>query len=301
VLPLKTECNKLVILAGGISSRMKQSKSSLPANADLVRQVENFTKGMIGVGDNGRPLMDYLLFNARQSGIDDVVIVVGEHDGSIRQHYGLHEGNNHFHGLRISYAIQRIPEGRNKPGGTADALLQAFRVRQEWKSDSALVCNSDNLYSSHAMSLLVRDDSANALIAYDRDGLQFDQHRIAAFGVVRTGDDSCVKEIVEKPSLKEIDGFRGSDGILRVSMNIFKLHYDTVLPFLEECPEDPDRKEKELPVALNIMVQRIPGTIKAIPLREHVPDLTYRDDIETLREYLANHVGVPEWGRRDIN
>ena len=144
--------------------------------------------------------------------------------------------------MRLSYAIQRIPEGRTKPGGTADALLQAFQAQREWKSDSVLVCNSDNLYSSHAISLLVRDDYDNALIAYDRDGLEFDQNRIAAFGVLRIGEDGCVKEVIEKPSLKEIEDLRGSDGSIRVSMNIFKLHYGAALPFLEACPEDPIRK-----------------------------------------------------------
>ena len=146
------------------------------------------------------------------------------------------------------------------------------------------------------MSLLVLDGSENALIAYDRDGLEFEQNRIAAFGVVRIGGDGFVKEVIEKPLPEEMEQVRGTDGVVRVSMNIFKLYYGTTLSFLEACPEDPIRKEKELPVALNSMVRKYPATMRAIPLREHVPDLTYKNDIETVREYLAKHGAVLEWG-----
>jgi hypothetical protein len=60
---------KLVILAGGISSRMKRKPvktetldPKLEADADLK------SKSMIGVGEGYRPFLDYLLYNAKQAG-----------------------------------------------------------------------------------------------------------------------------------------------------------------------------------------------------------------------------------------
>ena len=41
----------------------------------LIRDAEVKAKSMIGVGRKGRPFLDYLLFNARQAGYGDVLIV----------------------------------------------------------------------------------------------------------------------------------------------------------------------------------------------------------------------------------
>ena len=78
-------------------------------------------------------------------------------------------------------------------------------------------------------------------------------------------------------------------------MNIFLLPYDTILPFVEACPLHPVRKEKELVKAISMMAERYPTTLKAIPHREHVPDLTYKDDIPSVKEYLERHYASLAW------
>jgi hypothetical protein len=78
-------------------------------------------------------------------------------------------------------------------------------------------------------------------------------------------------------------------------MNVFLLSYDRVLPFLESCPLHPVRKEKELVKALSMMAGSSPRAMKAIPLHEHVPDLTYKDDIPSVRAYLETHYGTLSW------
>jgi glucose-1-phosphate thymidylyltransferase len=283
---------RLVVLAGGMSSRMRNSSAS-GGNAapELYRQAGERTKSMIGLGAEGRPFLDYLLFNAKAAGLRDLVIVIGERDYSTRSRYGEKERENEFHGLRISYAIQRIPEGKSKPPGTADALLTALRLRSDWKGTSFLSCNSDNLYSVQAFRLLASFEGPGAMIDYDREHLKFPEERIAQFGITRKNEKGYVVELVEKPGQDDLIALRGTDGTLRVSMNIFRLRYDIVVPFLERCPEDPVRKEKELPVALNLMVQSIPDALKAIPLGEHVPDLTFKEDIHAMQEFLT-HSGI---------
>ena len=104
-----------------------------------------------------------------------------------------------------------------------------------------------------------------------------------------------MEEIVEKPRFEELEGLKDQDGKLRVSMNIFLLSYDRVLPFLESCPLHPVRKEKELVKALSMMASGSPRALKAIPLFEHVPDLTYKDDIPSVRAYLETHFSTLSW------
>jgi len=291
---LNTE--RLVVLAGGMSSRMRKSmETGDNASPDLYRQADERTKSMIGLGAGGRPFLDYLLFNAKTAGLRDLVIVIGEQDRSTRSRYGGKERDNEFHGLRISYAVQRIPAGRTKPLGTADALLTALRLRSDWRGTSFLVCNSDNLYSVEAFRLLASFDGPGAMIDYDREHLQFSQGRIAQFGITRKNENGYVTELVEKPRPEDLSRFRGTDGTLRVSMNIFRLQYDIVVPFLEQCPEDPVRKEKELPVALNRMVQGIPDALKAIPMEEHVPDLTFKEDIHAMQDFLQHSGMTLNW------
>jgi glucose-1-phosphate adenylyltransferase len=284
-----------VILAAGISSRMKSPPIDARLDPELVKQAEERTKGMISVGEGGRPFLDYLLSNMKQAGIDDVVIIVGEKDEVLRGYYGLKDRDNPFHGLRISYAIQRIPEGRKKPLGTSDALMQALLVRPDWKGGDFIVCNSDNLYSVRVFTMLLDCDAPNSLIDYDRSGLEFAETRIAQFGITKKDKDGYLLEIVEKPPLEELERLRSADGSLRVSMNIFRLNYDMIFNPLRDCPESPVRHEKELVTAVTAMVKLHPRTLKALPLKEHVPDLTYKDDIAVTSEYLRKHYSTLDW------
>ncbi len=52
---------KLLIMAGGMSSRMKKADDNAALDATLVAQANTLPKGMIGVGKDGRPFMDYLI------------------------------------------------------------------------------------------------------------------------------------------------------------------------------------------------------------------------------------------------
>ncbi len=285
---------RIVILAGGISSRMKLP-GTLDLDPDLLQQAEERSKGMIGVGAGGRPFLDYLLYNIRQAGISDVLIVIGEHDENLKSYYGPRDCGNEFHSLRISYALQKIPPGRRKPLGTADALLQALLAQPDWEQGDFIVCNSDNLYSVKAFTLLLDCEIPNSLIDYDRAGLEFEERRIARFGITRKDEAGYLVEIVEKPALDQLEELRGRDGGLRVSMNIFRLDYKMILPFLMSCPEHPVRQEKELVSAVTNMVKAYPRSLKALPLKEHVPDLTFKDDISLVQEYLKTRYGELSW------
>jgi glucose-1-phosphate thymidylyltransferase len=283
-----------VILAGGISSRMKKpSDAGDGIDTRLIEDADNKAKSMIGVGDNYRPFLDYLLFNSRESGYQEIVIVIGEKDYSIKSYYGKEESNNDFYGLNISYVVQKIPTGRVKPLGTADALYQGLKAKEDWKGERFTVCNSDNLYSQIALKLMLEYKYPNALIDYDRDALEFEHKRIEKFAVTVKDDKSFLIDIIEKPSLEEIEAAKGKNGIIGVSMNIFSLNYDQILPFLEKVPLHPIRQEKELPEAVKMMAQKYLKSVFAYPLSEHVPDLTNKSDIMPVKKYLNSHFSQP--------
>ncbi len=284
---------RLVILAGGISSRMKKPvNNNVSVEEKLIEDADKKSKSMIGVGNNYRPFFDYLLFNARESGYKDIVLVVGEKDSSIKEYYGSSEKNNNFNGINISYAVQPIPAGRNKPLGTADALLWGLKSKPEWKGSNFAVCNSDNLYSQKALRLMLDSPYIAALIDYDRTTLEFDISRIERFAVTTKNENSFLIDIIEKPSHEIIDSVKSKSGFIGVSMNIFSFSYDVIFPILEKVPLHPERKEKELPEAVKILANEIKESVYAYPLSEHVPDLTSKEDIIQVKEYLEKNYNL---------
>jgi NDP-sugar pyrophosphorylase family protein len=264
----------------------QQSAASRNLDSVLVRDAQERSKAMIRLGHDHRPFLDYLLENIQSAGYRDVVIVMGANDESICGHYQRQQGAARFPRLALSYVVQEIPPGRQKPLGTADALLVALRSAPSWKGGKFTVCNSDNLYSITALQLLLGDSHDNALIDYDRASLQFDENRIAQFAVITCDEQGFVKDIREKPPTEAVAGAADATGRIGVSMNIFRFSTDQILPFLEGVPLHPVRQEKELPAAVSMLVTRRPGSVFAIPLAEHVPDLTAQSDISDVMRLL---------------
>jgi len=276
----------LVILAGGISSRMKKAPpDSAQLDPVLRREAEEKSKSMIGVGGEHRPFLDYLLHNIAVAGYRHVVILIGEKDDSIRAYYENGRGAAQFSNLKITYVRQPIPAGRARPLGTADALWHALKATPEWRGESFTVCNSDNLYSPEALRLMLEAQHANAMIDYDRAALQFAPERISAFAVLKKDSRGYLVDIIEKPSAAEMHGVAVA-GRIGVSMNIFHLSYDQILPCLETVPLHPAREEKELPTAVKMLVDKNPHAVFTTPRAEHVPDLTLQSDILLVQEYL---------------
>jgi glucose-1-phosphate adenylyltransferase len=277
----------IVILAGGASSRMKHRTSGEHAiDPLLLQQAAMGAKSMLSVGPGSRPFMDYILLSVSRAGYRDVAVVVAAHDDSIRSRYAGNAPGRLFPDLRLTFVEQPVPAGRTKPLGTADALQRALSAMDRWKSGKCTVCNSDNLYSSHALRLLREDTHAAAMIDYDRTALHFPPERFAQFSVIRKDRDGYLSEITEKPSPGEIAAATGPDGRIGVSMNLFRFTCATILPILGTVPLHPVRNERELPIAVNHLVSENPRAMFTIPLSEHVIDLTSPSDIPAVQAYL---------------
>lgn len=277
----------IVILAGGISSRMKKSaQTAKEIEQSLVEDAAQKSKSMIGVGEGHRPFLDYLLYNVQESGYRTVVLLIGERDESIKEYYGGREQASAFSTLSLTYVVQPIPAARTKPLGTADAVLRVLEARPEWKEQQFTVCNSDNLYTQDALKLLLNSNEHNSMIDYDFEALRFPRERIYQFAILKTDSDGFLEDILEKPSDEELKQIKGRAG---VSMNIFRFSYEDILPFLKSVPLHPVRNEKELPEAVKLMAARNPRSIKTYRRAEYVPDLTTVGDIPEGQKYLRQH------------
>lgn len=288
--------DNLIILAGGASSRMKK-EAQMALSDDMVMQANTRSKSLISIDDTGRPVMDYLLYNAKQAGYTTIYIVIGEKDSLMKEFYGDKITGNDFNGLTINYAIQYIPEGREKPFGTADAVCQTIMQYPELNTQTYTVCNSDNLYSKTVLKALRTTNHENAFISYDRDALQFSIERIAQFALVSLDEKDYLKDIIEKPSIKDSEFYKDRFGKLRVSMNIFKFNGAMFQDYVLNCPVNEKRNEKELPTALLNMVKDYPTSVIGIPVAEHVPDLTSKKDITILKEYIEKNYKDMDWNR----
>ena len=69
-------------------------------------------------------------------------------------------------------------------------------------------------------------------------------------------------------------------------MNAFVFEASDLFPALQKTPFHPIRNEKELPTALLIMTKELGKPISCIPMAENVPDLTSKQDILVVQEYL---------------
>lgn len=276
---LKHNQNTLVILAAGASSRMRRSLESSPIGLD------SFTsKALIPLGAEAKPAVSFLIINAVEAGIQRIILIVPEASEAFQTYFNQ-QGSG---GISIDYAVQKIPSGRQKPMGTADALLQCMDQYPELKETPFLVCNGDNLYSIEAFTDLIQSNYKNALIGYNREGLEFPMERIAAFALLELDEQHRLASIIEKPTPEEVALFKRKDGDLFVSMNIWKFYGEDVYPYLLNCPINPERNEKELPTAVLNMIGTEGVPLYVVLRNEHVPDLTSAEDIEKVSAYLKN-------------
>lgn len=128
----------LVVLAAGIGSRYGGLKQIDP------------------VGPGGATLMDYTIYDALQSGIEDVVMVVQRRtEAEVREHVDKGAGSK----VNITYVHQdlnAVPQGfvvtpgRTKPWGTGQAVLSSA----PHLSGPFIVANADDFYGREALATL---------------------------------------------------------------------------------------------------------------------------------------------------
>ena len=273
----------IVVLAAGMSSRMKKSVDS---NIDdsKANEANNKSKSLITFGN--KPFIYFLLKNIIDAGFETVIMVVGK---------DFQDFKNQIDELKlpskieVKYAIQKIPIDRVKPFGTADAVSQTMEQLPELQKTSFCVCNSDNLYSTSSFKLIRENSFENAVLAYDRDSLDFPKERVSSFSILMMDTEFNLVNFIEKPTPEQVSENLDENGKIRVSMNIFKFNGNQSFDFIKNCPINPIRNEKELPSALVNMISEDGLYMRGIPIAEHVPDLTSKADINTIQKLIDSN------------
>ena len=272
----------LLIMAAGASSRMKSSVAK-DIGTVATEQANNRTKGLIEIGEDGKPLLYYLLRNAQVAGYKTIYLITAADATFFRSTIRSLPNLNQLH---LVFVTQHIPNGRTKPLGTADAVFQALEQFPELQTNRFSVCNSDNLYTVSAFRKLRSLEQGSGLIAYDSDSLNFSKEKIAGFALLIFNPDFYLENIIEKPATTDFKNAADNHESLYISMNAFTFDGNVFFSFLRDCPINLNRDEKELPTALLNMIEVYPNSVRGIPMQEHVPDLTTKEDLLLLEDYL---------------
>ena len=295
----------LVVLAAGMGSRYGGLKQIDP------------------VGPAGETLLDYAIFDAVLAGFGEVIFVIRR---DIEEAFVNDVGAKYadINGVSVRYAFQELddlpdgfhlPTGRQKPWGTAHAVLAACDLVH----GPFAVMNADDFYGAHAFAMLSEQLSAPsddyAMVGFVlRETLS--AHGSVTRGLCRTAGNFLAK-IVEISNI-EPDGNgatypSGSGGVCRlsgdetVSMNFWGFSETIVsrleeglIQFLQQNLEDLN-SEYLLPDVVERLI--VDGDVRVRVLRGGGPwfGVTYQQDRETvirnIRE-LVDGGAYPErlWG-----
>lgn len=276
---------KLLILAGGMSSRMKKNlEGNSNLDSKLIEQANTLPKSMIGLGKDGRPFLDYVLYNASVAGVKEVILLLNPKDTVSQPHYEklMQEGKSW--GLQIGFARQHIPEGREKPLGTTDAIEQALNQFPAWKSSRFIVCNGDNLYPVKAFELLLDETYPNVMLDWDTDG--YDEARVRNCAIIKKDSEGYLIDLLEKPNDEEWAEITQTMPRIGISWNIFAFTSADLIPFLEKTPLHPVRNEKEIPVTVRMWANENSKGIYTVQIADVLPDLTSKHDIAEVQALL---------------
>jgi hypothetical protein len=280
----------LVVMAAGMGSRYGGLKQIEP------------------VGPNGELIMDYSVYDAVKAGFGRLICVIKR--GMEDDFDGL-AGARAGRLLETAYAFQsvdslpegfRAPEGREKPWGTAHAVLSA----RELIGDSPfLVINSDDYYGPSAFKTafdwLVAPGGGAGKRRYGMVGYLAEntltEHGAVTRGVCETDAAGMLARITERAGVERNPGggarFPSEDGSWTeiggdavVSMNCWCLSPEFLesaangFPrFLEEnIPINPQKCEYLLPSVIDAQIRRGEAEVEVLKSGDRWHGVTYKED-----------------------
>lgn len=283
----------LLVLAAGMGSRYGGLKQVDP------------------MGPSGETLLDYSVFDALQSGFERVVFLIRK---DIEDEFRAKVGARYEGRIAVEYAFQEldalpegyaVPEGRQKPWGTAHAIWCA---RDKLNGPFAAI-NADDFYGRPAYEVLGRfmqagpaDGTRFAMAGYRLDKTLSENGSVAR-GVCQVEDSGLLRSITECTGIEHQGGrifqkladgteqtFRGDES---VSMNfwgltpaVFPLLEKELRSFLQTQSADP-KAECYIPMAIGSMITRGEATLTVLPTESTWFGVTYRDDKPRVTESLA--------------
>lgn len=291
----------LIVMAAGIGSRYGAG-----------------IKQLAKIGPFGEIIMDYSVHDALAAGFDKLIFVIRK---DIEEEFRDIIGKRIEKIADVHYAFQELnalpkgyslPEGRNKPWGTAHALMQA---RNKVDCPFAVI-NADDFYGKEGYRLihdfLVQERPETKLLEMCMAGYHL-KNTLSKNGSVNRGICNVSKDgyLLSIEEIYEIK--REEDGVLRglnqrketvcleeeaiASMNMFGLPEEFLDLVTEKFPAWLDKYCKEmkseylLPREINNLMLEGRGRVEVLPDHDRWFGVTYHEDKalaeEALRECIA--------------
>ena len=282
----------LVVMAAGAGSRFGGLKQLMP------------------VDDAGHPIIDFSLYDARRAGFERVVFIIKkENETDFRAVIG--DRMERF--FRVDYVFQEltdlpegyaVPEGRTKPWGTGHAV----RACRDTVRGPFAVINADDFYGPGAYRAVYdflaaeHPETAHAMVGY-RLRNTVTEHGSVSRGICSV-ENGRLTDVVERVRIEkrgdaaaylEDDGEHPLTGDETVSMNLWGFSAGMMAELNERfpafldanLPRDPLKCEYFLPFVVNAALKEGRATVEVLPCEEKWYGVTYREDLQGVRDAVA--------------
>ena len=293
----------LVIMAAGIGSRFGQG----------IKQLTSF-------GPSGEIIMDYSIYDALKAGFDRIVFVIRR---DLEKDFREVIGDRIAEHAEVAYVFQekddlpegfQVPEGRKKPWGTGQAILACRGTVNE----PFCVINADDYYGQEAFRKIhdwltdhkMADDDVNRMcMAGFILSNTLSENGGVTRGVCSVDEDGFLTAIRETKNLVRTEngaGIQNADGTVTplnpetaVSMNMwgYEKEFLDVLhagfsAFLKEHIGNGDENTAEylLPTIVGDMLGKGEAQVAVLPTHDKWFGVTYHEDIEGVRQSIADLV-----------
>ena len=283
----------LLIMAAGMGSRYGGMK-----------QIDH-------VDEEGHKIIDFSIYDAKTAGFTKVVFVIKKENlGIFRREIG--DAVSKY--IDVEYAFQElsdipdsynVPEEREKPWGTAHAVLSA---RNEIHEPFAVI-NADDFYGRDAFIkayefLAQTDDGHYAMIAYELKNTLTENGTVSR-GICDVSDTGLLTSVTERTKIRragdeaeytEDDGNTWSHlpGNAATSMNFWCFaedfmgrigaHFERFLK--EEVAKNPLKSECYLPTVVSALLSEGKCDVQVIKTSDKWHGVTYKEDKPALTEAI---------------
>ena len=287
----------LVLLAAGMGSRYGSLK-----------QMDDF-------GPNGETIMDYSIYDAKRAGFNHIVFIIRE---AFKDAFTEKFANRFGDDMTVDFVTQElhkstgdftVPDSREKPWGTAHALLMA----QEVVDGDFAIINADDYYGVESYetlySFLNSDSDEYCIIAYELNNTLSDHGHVNR-GVCKLDEDGNLVDVEEciairreesgKITFPTAEGSKELKEKTNVSMNMFgfrssyfglaQTEFDN---FLQERGHE-EKSEFYIPAVLDKGIKNKTLKIKVLTSPSQWFGVTYKDDKPHVqarfKELISNNV-----------
>lgn len=278
-------------------------------------------KQLTSFGPSGEIIMDYSIYDAMEAGFNKIVFVIRH---SMEKDFREIIGDRIAKKIPVEYAFQEledlpdgfgVPEGREKPWGTGQAILACREVVHE----PFAVINADDYYGKDAFrkvhDFLTGENKAGGTAPgkfhFCMAGFilknTLSEHGGVTRGICRLNGDGELIEVLEtKDIIKTPDGaavYAENASLIRlnpdslVSMNFWGFTPDFMdelengfRGFLENLDSNEKKAEFLLPTIVDRMLKENRVDITVLPSNDKWFGVTFREDVSIVRKSIQELV-----------